>query len=78
MLASAEVSLSLLLLIGAALALESFVFLMRVRPGFDPKNLLTFNVSYRPKDAGPIAGRLSFYEQAMARIRALPDVEQVR
>ena len=44
-LAAGEVSISLVLLIGAALALESFALLMRVRPGFDPNNLLTFNVS---------------------------------
>ena len=50
---------------------------MRVPPGFDPKNLLTFNISERPIDRGEIKNRLIFYDQAMARIRALPGVEQV-
>jgi predicted permease len=76
-LASSEVSIALVLLIGAALALESFALLMRVRPGFDPKNLLTFNISLRPKDKPGIEKRLPIYYGAMARIRALPDVEQV-
>ena len=44
---------------------------MRVPPGFDPKNLLTFNISERPIDRGEIKNRLIFYDQAMARIRAL-------
>jgi predicted permease len=76
-LAASEVSISLVLLIGAALALESFALLMHVRPGFDPGNLLTFNISVRPKDKGGIENRLTFYDRAMARLRALPDVEQV-
>jgi putative ABC transport system permease protein len=76
-LAASEVSISLVLLIGAALALESFALLMRVRPGFDPNNLLTFNLSQRPKDQGAIENRLTFYDRAMVRVRALPDVEQV-
>ena len=77
LLAAGEVSISLVLLIGAALALESFALVMRVPPGFDPKNLLTFNISERPIDRGEIKNRLIFYDQAMARIRALPGVEQV-
>jgi putative ABC transport system permease protein len=77
MLAVSEISLSLVLLIGAALALESFALLMRVRPGFDPGNLLTFNLSLRPVDKAGVATRLPFYDRAMARLRALPDVEQV-
>ncbi len=76
-LAAGEVSISLVLLIGAALALESFALVMRVPPGFDAKNLLTFNISERPIDRGEIKNRLIFYDQAMARIRALPGVEQV-
>jgi putative ABC transport system permease protein len=76
-LAASEVGISLVLLIGAALALESFGLLMRVRPGFDPKNLLTFNISVRPKDKGGIETRLTFYNRAMARLRSMPDVEQL-
>jgi putative ABC transport system permease protein len=76
-LAAGEVSISLVLLIGAALAIESFARLMRVPPGFDPKNLLTFNISQRPRDFGKIEDRITFYDRAVARIRALPDVEQV-
>jgi putative ABC transport system permease protein len=76
MLAAGEVSVSLVLLIGAALALESFALVMRVPPGFDAKNLLTFNISERPIDRGEIKNRLIFYNRALDRIRALPGVEQ--
>ena len=77
LLVAGEVGITLVLLIGAALALESFALLMRVPPGFDPKNLLTFNISQRPRDFGKIDNRIMFYDRAMARVRALPDVEQV-
>jgi putative ABC transport system permease protein len=77
LLAACEVSISLVLSIGAALALESLALLMRVPPGFSPENLLTFNISERPKDYGSIENRMAFYDRAMARLRALPEVEEV-
>ncbi|MGH9378515.1 MAG: ABC transporter permease [Terriglobia bacterium] len=75
-LAASEVSISLVVLIGAALALESFTGLMRVRPGFDPNNLLTFNVSLPQKKYDKGVNRSEFFDQAIARIQALPAVEQ--
>jgi predicted permease len=48
---AAQVALSLMLLIGAALLTRSFVMLQQVRPGFDPSNVLTVNVGL------PFSGR---------------------
>lgn len=50
-LVAAEVALSLVLLIGAALLTRSFIELQRVRAGFNPSNVLTADVGI------PIAGR---------------------
>lgn len=45
LLVSGEVALSLVLLIGAGLLVESFVNLHRVQSGFDPENVMTMQVS---------------------------------
>jgi putative ABC transport system permease protein len=51
LLVAAEVALSLMLLIGAALLTRSFVRLQQIQPGFNPANVLTANIGL------PIAGR---------------------
>ena len=43
----AEVALAVVLLVGAGLFIGSFVKLMRIDPGFDYRNVLTFNVGPR-------------------------------
>ena len=40
-----EVAVALVLLIAAGLLIESFAQLARVRPGFNPESLLTFNIA---------------------------------
>lgn len=69
----AEVSLSLVLLVGAGLLVRSFARLMEVNPGFDPDHLLTFNLAL-PSSTAP-ARQLAFYQQVLERLQALPGVE---
>jgi putative ABC transport system permease protein len=66
----------LILLIGAALALESLARLTLVRPGFDPRNVLTFAVSLPNEKYDTPAKRVVFFKQAIDRLSALPGVEQ--
>ncbi len=71
----AEVALALVLLVGAGLLLKSFVRLQNVNPGFDPKNVLTMEVSLpvlKYPRGKPVA---DFYAEATRRIKALPGVE---
>jgi len=63
-----EIALSLALLVGAGLMIRSLLRLQAVNPGFSPENVITMAAPSR--DAKP-----EFYDQLLARVRALPGVE---
>jgi len=70
-----EVSLSLILLIGAGLMIRSLWMLRAVDPGFDPHHVLTMTISV-PATKFPVpAQQVSFFKQVLERVRALPSVE---
>jgi putative ABC transport system permease protein len=72
-----EVALSLVLLIGAGLMMRTLWELRNVRPGFDSKNVLTLNVAV-PRDGFPSpASQISFFQETLQRVRAMPGVEEV-
>jgi putative ABC transport system permease protein len=74
LLAVTEVALSMVLLIGAGLLIRSFVRLLDVKPGFDPRNILTFPIEL-PRYSYPDSARQSaFYARAMEAVRGLPGV----
>ncbi len=75
-LAASEIAISLVLLIGAALALESLARLTMVKPGFDTQNVLTFAVSLPRQKYDTAAKRTAFFDQAISRVSAIPGVEQ--
>jgi len=68
----AEVGLSLVLLIGAGLTIQSFVRVLRVDPGFDSSQVLIFSVGL-PPSATP-AQQDSFYRQVTDGLQELPGV----
>jgi len=76
-LAATQLALSLVLLIAAALLVQSLARLQQVDPGFRPASLLAMqldlpNSSY-PKDQD----RAAFFKRLLPRLRALPGVESV-
>jgi predicted permease len=72
-----EISASLVLLSGAGLLVRSFLRLSDVRLGFEPTHLLLATVQ-RPLTLGFDSKQHAiFFEDALARIRALPGVSQV-
>ena len=74
-LVAAEIALSLVLLLGAGLLMRSFVSLVQVDLGFDPRNLVLMSVAFAPGDYETRADRHRFYSQALQRIASLPGVE---
>lgn len=74
-LATAEVALSLMLLIGAGLMIQSLIKLTAVNAGIDPRNVLTMTISVsRQKFATP-AQENAFFHETLQRVRALPGIE---
>jgi putative ABC transport system permease protein len=70
-----EVALSLVLLIGAALLIRTFVGLRSVSPGLDPRNVLTLQTSMAGGAYATTAKADSFCTQVIQRLEALPGVQ---
>ncbi|HEX8072777.1 MAG TPA: ABC transporter permease [Pyrinomonadaceae bacterium] len=72
-----EVALSLVLLVGAGLLLQSFWRLLKVDPGFRPERVLAADVLARGKQFAEPAQRAVFFQQVLQRVGQLPGVEAV-
>ncbi|HLY17823.1 MAG TPA: ABC transporter permease [Bryobacteraceae bacterium] len=72
-----ELALAFVLAVGAGLLGKSFLRLMNVDPGFDPRNVLTLKAYvYGARYQKPEA-ELQYDAQAFARLRATPGIESV-
>ena len=83
MLVSAEIALSLVLLIAAGLLIRSFWDLLQTNPGIDPRNLMVAQV-WIPAPNNPqanpyqkIPARSAFVMEVLRQARLLPGVEEV-
>jgi predicted permease len=73
----AEVALAVVLLVGAALFIGSFVTLMRINPGFDPSHVLTVQVSPRVQFGvgnAPPANFSPQFQQVVDQVSQAPGV----
>jgi predicted permease len=70
-----QIGVSMALLIGAGLLIQSFTNVMRVNPGFDPHNLLNLTVSLNPKTNQGQAERLTHVRELLEAFRSIPGVE---
>jgi predicted permease len=73
-LVAGEVALSFVLLIGAGLMIRSFVELHRTELGFDPGNLMTFQVNLPFNEYATFEQRRQFYYAFQERLENLPGV----
>jgi predicted permease len=77
LLISAEIALSLVLLIGAGLLIRSYQRITSANPGFDPQNVLSFRVAlpgFKYKSPDEV---IAFYKRLEDRLAALPGVQHV-
>jgi putative ABC transport system permease protein len=70
----AEVALSVVLVIGAALMIGSFVRLQQVDPGYNRDNVLLLRVYLAGRAYDSAYARTAFFDQALARVKAVPGV----
>ncbi len=77
-----EIALSMVLLVGGGLMLQSLRTLLRQNPGFEPQHLLTFDInlpgfSYPTAKAWPFdnSNGLRFVHEFLDRLRSLPGVQ---
>ncbi|HXP81789.1 MAG TPA: ABC transporter permease, partial [Verrucomicrobiae bacterium] len=77
-LAIGEIALSIVLLVGAGLLMRSFLTLTHVDLGFDPKNVLYFELNLPPTYNTDVAGSLqkknALTRRILDRLRGLPGV----
>ncbi|HEX6534881.1 MAG TPA: ABC transporter permease [Gemmatimonadaceae bacterium] len=70
-----EVGMALVLLVGAGLLIRSFRALLAQDPGFDPRGVLTAELSLPSTRAGSQASIAAYYDQALASVASVPGVE---
>jgi putative ABC transport system permease protein len=73
----AEVALTLVLLVGAALLVRSFLTLRAVPLGFAPGRVMTMTVDLPQLQYPEVPGIAQFHAQLISRLSALPDVVSV-
>jgi len=74
-LATAEISLALILLVGAGLMMKSLYRLLAVDPGFRPDRVLKLEMDLRTQQYSKDPAVLNFWQQVLEKVRVLPGVE---
>jgi len=70
-----EVAVSLVLLVGAGLAVRSFLALLKTSAGFDPDNILTMSLVLPSAKYKEESQRSAFYRDLVQRVKDLPGVQ---
>jgi len=72
-----EVGLALVLLVGAALLIRTFIALRAVNPGYDSHNVLTMEMALTGARYEKTAGVAQLIRDSRERIKAIPGIEDV-
>ena len=73
----AEVAIATLALVGAGLMIRSYQELKQVPPGFDPDDVLTFQIFLSPQNYPERHQYAGFYRELLERLASVPGVESV-
>jgi putative ABC transport system permease protein len=70
-----EIGLAVVLVVGAGLLVKSLWLLARTGPGFNPERIVTLQITPNVSFGKERAACLSFYDELIRRVRAIPGVE---
>ena len=73
-LVAAEVALSIVLLVGAVLLIQSFARLQRVNPGFNPRGVMTASVALNAERYREPAQQVAFFRRFLEEVNRTPGV----
>jgi putative ABC transport system permease protein len=75
MLVIGEMALALVLLIGAGLLVRTFIELVKVDLGIDPKNVVTMSLSLPDYKYTAASQQLTFYRSLLQRVETIPGIK---
>jgi putative ABC transport system permease protein len=70
-----EIALAFVLLSGAGLLLRSFLKLIAINPGFEPRNVLSMNLELPESRYQTPAQMIAFEQQSLEKLQAIPGVQ---
>ena len=72
-----EVAMALLLLIGAGVMVNTFEHMLMLNLGYNPKNVLTMQISLPSADYRDSSQIAAFYDRTLSELSTIPDVKNV-
>src|SRR5262249_20223381 len=72
-----EIALTLVLLVGAGLALQSFMRLRSSNPGYDARDLLTLRIALSERQYPDVDKQRGYFERLFDRTRGVPGLESI-
>jgi putative ABC transport system permease protein len=76
-LVACQISLAIVLMIGATILIASLARVLRVDPGFDPSGVVAFDMSMPPARYDTHEERAALFDRVAGELRALPGVTSV-
>ena len=72
-----ELALALVLLVGSALLVRSFIGVTTINPGFDPQGLLTARIRLTPERYSTVSQKRAFFDELVQRLRTQAGVSAI-
>ena len=71
---AAQIALTMVMLVAAGGAMQTFLRLMRVRPGYDPQNVMSVGIPVHDNSYTTWLSRATYFEQLRQKVATLPEV----